>query len=124
MPPNWHRQPCAAQSQPSAYQLAITIGIFLAYLIDGWLSNRDAWRTMLGAAAVPGLLLFAVALVAPRSPRWLMKMGRRTDAAAELTEIRPGVDFKPRLNAIETALRQEGDRASWARSSRANGGIR
>ena len=59
----------------SAYQLAITIGIFLAYLIDGWLSDRDAWRTMLGVAAVPGLLLFAVALVAPRSPRWLMKMG-------------------------------------------------
>ena len=65
----------------SAYQLAITIGIFLAYLIDGWLSKGDAWRIMLGAAAVPGLLLIAVALVAPRSPRWLMKMGRRSDAA-------------------------------------------
>ena len=98
----------------SAYQLAITIGIFLAYLIDGWLSKSDAWRVMLGAAAVPGLLLFAVAVVAPRSPRWLMKMGRRSDAAAELTKIRPGVDPKPRLDAIETALRQEGDRASWA----------
>ena len=97
----------------SAYQLAITIGIFLAYLIDGWLSKGDAWRTMLGAAAVPGLLLFAVALVAPRSPRWLMKMGRRTEAAAELTRIRPGVDFEPRLDAIEAALRLEGDRASW-----------
>ena len=97
----------------SAYQLAITIGIFLAYLIDGWLSKSDAWRAMLGAAAVPGLLLFAVALVAPRSPRWLMKMGRRSDAAAELTRIRPGVDFKPRLDAIAAALRQEGDRASW-----------
>ena len=97
----------------SAYQLAITIGIFLAYLIDGWLSKSDAWRVMLGAAAVPGLLLFAVALVAPRSPRWLMKMGRRSDAAAELTKIRPGVGFKPRLDAIEAALRREGDRASW-----------
>ena len=97
----------------SAYQLAIALGIFLAYLVDGWLSKSDAWRVMLGAAAVPGLLLFAVALVAPQSPRWLMKMGRRTDAASELTKIRPGVDFKPRLDAIEEALRQEGDRASW-----------
>jgi MFS transporter, SP family, galactose:H+ symporter len=96
----------------SAYQLAITLGIVLA-LIDGWLSKRDAWRIMLGAAAVPRLLLFAVAVVAPRSPRWLMKMGRRSDAAAEPTKIRPGVDFKPRLDAIKTALRQEGDRASW-----------
>lgn len=68
---------------------------------------------MLGASAVPGLLLFWVALVAPESPRWLMKMNRRADAAAELRKIRLGVDFKPRLDAIETALREEGGRASW-----------
>ncbi len=97
----------------SAYQLAITIGIFLAYLVDGWLSQSDAWRIMLGASAVPGLLLFAVALMAPKSPRWLMKMNRRTDAAAELRKMRPGVDFKARLDAIDTTLRREGGRASW-----------
>ena len=97
----------------SAYQLAITIGIFLAYLVDGWLSKGGDWRYMLGASAVPGLLLFGVALIAPKSPRWLMKMGRRDAAAAELRKIRPGVDFEPRLNAIETALREEGGRASW-----------
>ena len=97
----------------SAYQLAITAGIFLAYLVDGWLSKGDAWRIMLGAAAVPGLLLFAVALVAPRSPRWLMTKQRRADAAAELRKIRPGVDAEPRLDAIDTVLREEGGRASW-----------
>jgi sugar porter (SP) family MFS transporter len=98
----------------SSYQLAITIGIFLAYLVDGWLSKSDSWRFMLGASAVPGLLLFGVALLAPRSPRWLMMKGRREEAAAQLTKIRPGVDFVPRLDAIETALREEGTRASWA----------
>jgi sugar porter (SP) family MFS transporter len=98
----------------SAYQLAITIGIFLAYLIDSWLSKSDSWRVMLGAAAVPGILLFAVALIAPRSPRWLMMKGRREEAAAELVKVRPGVDFKPRLDAIETALKEDGKKASWA----------
>ncbi len=97
----------------SAYQLAITMGIFLAYLVDGWLTRADAWRIMLGAAAVPGLLLFAVALAAPRSPRWLMTQHRRADAAAELRKVRPGVDVEPRLDAIEAALRKEGDGASW-----------
>jgi MFS family permease len=58
----------------SAYQLAITAGIFITYLVDGWLSKSDTWRWMLGASAVPGLLLLGVALVAPESPRWLMKM--------------------------------------------------
>ena len=97
----------------SAYQLAITVGIFLAYLVDGWLSKSDSWRLMLGASAVPGLLLFVVALVAPESPRWLMKMNRRADAAMQIRKIRPGVEFKPRLDAIETALREEAGRASW-----------
>jgi len=41
-----------------------------------------------------------------------MKMNRRADAAAELRKIRPGVDFRARLNAIETALRQEGGRGT------------
>lgn len=45
----------------SSYQLAIAIGIFLAYLVDGWLSTNDDWRMMLGGVAVPGLLLFFAA---------------------------------------------------------------
>jgi sugar porter (SP) family MFS transporter len=61
-----------------------------------------------------GLLLFMVALVAPESPRWLMKMGRRSEAATQLRKIRPGVDFRPRLDAIAVALRQDAGRASWA----------
>ena len=97
----------------SCYQLAITIGIFLAYLVDGWLSGKGAWRVMLGASTVPGLLLFGVALAAPKSPRWLMMMARRPEAAAELRKIRLNVDVEPRLDAIEATLRQQGDRASW-----------
>ena len=98
----------------SAYQLAITTGIFLAYLVDGWLSGSDSWRVMLGAAAVPGLLLFVVALVAPRSPRWLMMRNRRADAAAELRKIQRVADVEPQLDAIQTALRQQTGPASWA----------
>jgi len=97
----------------SAYQLAITIGIFLAYLVDGWLAKSDAWRWMLGVSAIPGLLLFSVTLIAPESPRWLMKIGRRNDASAQLEKIHPGVDSKPSLDTIEQALRQEGGHASW-----------
>jgi SP family galactose:H+ symporter-like MFS transporter len=98
----------------SAYQLAITVGIFLAYQVDAWLSASDAWRIMLGASAVPGLLLFAAALVAPESPRWLMKMHRRDDAARELRRVRPGVDVQPRLDDIETALRREAGAVRWS----------
>ena len=97
----------------SAYQLAVAGGIFLAYLVDGWLSKSDAWRWMLGLSAVPGLTLVLVALVTPQSPRWLMRMGRLADAAAEMRKIRPGIDPGAGIEAIAAALGEESGRASW-----------
>ncbi len=98
----------------SAYQLAIAIGIFLAYLADGWLSRTNAWRLMLGMSVIPGSLLFLAASMAPESPRWLMKMHRRGDAARQLRKVRPGPEVEPQLDAIETALGQETRQVSWA----------
>ncbi len=97
----------------SAYQLAITIGIFLAYLVDGWLSAGDSWRMMLGISLVPGGLLMLVALLAPESPRWLVKMGRRDEALKLMVRIRPDVDATPRLASIEASLSEEAKQASW-----------
>lgn len=97
----------------SAYQLAITIGIFLAYLVDAALADTGSWRVMLGVSVVPGVLLMLVMGVGPESPRWLVKMGRRDDAIAVMRRIRPDVDAAPRLASIEASLRTETDRASW-----------
>ena len=97
----------------SSYQLAITVGIFLAYLINAQLSVSDNWRLMLGAAAVPGLALFLIALVAPESPRWLMMMNRRADAAREAHKVEPGTDVDAHLASIELALRQDEKAAPW-----------
>ena len=97
----------------SGYQLAITVGIFLAYLIDGWLAGKASWRVMLGAAAVPGLALFLVALIAPESPRWLMMVHRRDDAAVAMRRIQPGIRVPQHLASIERALRQDAGRATW-----------
>ncbi|MDB5393733.1 MAG: sugar transporter [Rhodospirillales bacterium] len=97
----------------SSYQLAITAGIFLAYLVNAQLSASADWRLMLGAAAIPGLGLFAIALVAPESPRWLMVKNRRGDAATEMNKIQPGVDVDRQLDSIQTALRQGERAAPW-----------
>lgn len=99
----------------SAYQLAITIGIFLAYLVDeGLAASDDGWRVMLGAAAVAGVALFLVALAAPESARWLFKVGRREEALAGLRAVRPDADQASVVAAIESALREEARHASWA----------
>jgi sugar porter (SP) family MFS transporter len=98
----------------SAYQLAITSGIFLAYLINAQLSASANWRLMLGLAAVPGLALLLAALIAPESPRWLMSRSRRADAAKEAAKVQPDVDVDTQLALIQVALDEDIQAASWA----------
>jgi sugar porter (SP) family MFS transporter len=98
----------------SAYQLAITIGIFLAYLIDQALAGAREWRMMLGVSAVPALLLLVAVLPAVESPRWLVRAGRRDLARASIMRARPWVDPDVRLASIEDSLRHEPAGASWS----------
>jgi MFS transporter, SP family, galactose:H+ symporter len=98
----------------ASYQLAITVGIFLAYLVDASLAGSNAWRTMLGMSAIPGILLLLTILVAPESSRWLMKRGRREEARATIHKLRPGINADIRLDAMQRALRTEDGAASWS----------
>lgn len=76
----------------SLYQLAVTMGLLLAYLInfvilkgaaemDGsgfvhWAFSEQMWRGMLGSETVVALLFFAIIFFIPESPRWLMVKGQ------------------------------------------------
>jgi SP family galactose:H+ symporter-like MFS transporter len=97
----------------SAYQLAITIGIFLAYLINGALAAGPNWRLMLGLSAVPGILLVIFALRAPESPRWLVKKGRFVDAERILQRMLGKEDCRAELKEIDQALKSESRGTSW-----------
>ena len=61
------------------YQLAITMGFVLAYLVNYLLLVNvhvdELWRVMLGAEAVITLFFFAVIFFIPESPRWLEVRG-------------------------------------------------
>jgi SP family galactose:H+ symporter-like MFS transporter len=98
----------------SGYQLAITAGIFLAYVANGLLSEGANWRLMLGAAAVPGFALLLFALFASESPRWLVAQGRRQEAELEIRRLEPTVNAKKRVEAISRSLAVGGSAASWS----------
>ena len=53
----------------SSYQLAITIGILVADIVDAALSDDSRWRLMLGLSIVPGVVLIAVAWRSCRTRR-------------------------------------------------------
>ncbi len=97
----------------SSYQLAITVGIFVAYLVNQALAGAEGWRTMLGVAAVPGVLLALAVLTAVEFPRWLAKVGRRDDALRTLVALGAEHDSEARLAAIAKSLRAEVKTPSW-----------
>jgi sugar porter (SP) family MFS transporter len=88
----------------SSYQLAITIGILVADIVDAVLSDDGRWRLMLGLSIVPGVVLILVSLAMPDSPRWLMKVGRRDDARSALVKTQGGPKVEQRLDVIEKDL--------------------
>ena len=96
----------------STYQLAITVGIFLAFLVDQWLATSGNWRLMLGLSAVPGFLLIFAMLPLPDSPVWYLK-DRKPEAAQEaFHKIRPDESAADNLSAVESHLGSRTD--SWS----------
>ncbi len=97
----------------SSYQLAITIGILVAYIVDDVLSSSGNWRLMLGGAAVLGIVLILAMLVMPESPRWLVR-ARRSDEAARVLDKMRGTAYTPDAMAgLEAELAADADQASW-----------
>jgi MFS transporter, SP family, galactose:H+ symporter len=97
----------------SSYQLAITIGIFIAYLVDQALAGAEGWGAMLGVSAGAGVLLALAVLTAVESPRWFAKAGRPDDARRTLVALGAGDHADARLAAIQASLRAEHEVPSW-----------
>lgn len=95
----------------SMYQMAITIGIFVAYLIDQLLASGNWWRLMLGLSVVPGVLLALAMMPMPDSAVWYCKEGHTGRAAEALRKVRPGEDAGPEIAGIQASLGQQ--KASW-----------
>src|SRR5689334_1738714 len=72
----------------SFFQLAVTIGILVAYLVGFAFDGIEGWRWMLGLGCVPALALAFGMLRMPQSPRWLVMTGDDFTARATLAKIR------------------------------------
>ncbi|WP_411127746.1 sugar porter family MFS transporter [Streptomyces sp. x-19] len=95
--------------------LMIVSGQLLAYLVNAVLAHWEAWRWMLGLAALPAVALLLGVLFLPDTPRWYVSRGRRDEAGAVLRRTLAADDVPEELTRIERAHRLEADarRGGW-----------
>lgn len=64
----------------TVFQLFLTGGILLAFLVDLVFTPSGNWRGMFACVLVPGILLFLGSFCLTKSPRWLYSQGRQQEA--------------------------------------------
>ena len=97
----------------SLFQLAVTIGIVVAYLTDYAFADMEGWRWMLGLAVVPALVFGAGMFFLPETPRWLIRGGQHEVAHRVLIRIRELADVDVEIEEIKASLAQQTESGRW-----------
>jgi SP family galactose:H+ symporter-like MFS transporter len=89
-------------------QLAITVGIAVAYWVDLAFANAGmGWRPMFAVAFIPGSILAIGMLFLSETPRWLASKNRWGDASAALEHTVHGEEKQQELQEIRISLEEE-----------------
>lgn len=119
------------------YQLAITLGILLAYLSNAsllawsatletdhpflaWIFRDEPWRGMFMVMAVPSVLFIALIARIPESPRWMISKGKLSGALAVLRKTQTAQGAKDQYATIvhASAARKGSRRSVWIKQMR------
>lgn len=69
------------------FQLQLTFGIMLAYLVDLFFTASGNWRAMFAIVLIPAIMLLIGAFFLPETPRWLLVTGKREQANAIINKL-------------------------------------
>jgi MFS transporter, SP family, arabinose:H+ symporter len=95
------------------YQLSIVIGILVSYGINYLLRNSgaDNWRWMFLTGVLPSIVFFTLVVLAPETPRFLVRIGKTQEAFRILERIAGTEVATTELAAITGAMLPE--ERSW-----------
>lgn len=107
-------------SLASLNQLMITIGIFVAYIVNFLFSPIEGWRWMLGLATVPAAALLVGIAFMPESPRWLIQKNREDEARNVMKLTRKDSEIEEEIKKIKETEKKEESvmsilKAKWLR---------
>jgi len=91
----------------SLNQLAITVGIGVAYFVDYAFASSASWRWMFASAVFPAAVLLIGMIFLPESPRWLARKGFRDRALENFRRLGRGDEAETELAEVESALKEE-----------------
>lgn len=95
------------------YQLAITFGILVSYLVNYALHDvENNWRWMFGTGLIPSVIFFIGLIFIPESPRWLVKAGFTDRAKAVLQRIGGTAFSNSEITEIKKSLSDAGARTT------------
>ncbi|HET7479468.1 MAG TPA: sugar porter family MFS transporter [Rubrobacteraceae bacterium] len=100
-------------SLSTLFQLAITIGILVAYLVNAAFATAGDWRWPVGLAVIPALVLFVGMYFLPDTPRWLVSKGREEEARRVLRRTRTDEEVERELNDIRRIEEAEEEQAGY-----------
>lgn len=88
------------------YQMSIVTGILASYCINYLLRDAgpDNWRWMFATGVLPSVVFFGLLLMAPETPRFLLRAGRRAEARSVMDRIGESVEIEATLAATDSAL--------------------
>jgi len=95
----------------SINQLAIVIGILMAYFSNYFLSHLELnWRLMFISGCLPAVLFIIGAIFLPESPKWLIYKGKEDDGIKELKKILPAAEIEQELAEIRQRRVEEANK--------------
>lgn len=86
------------------FQLAVTVGILFAQVINLWTASFDGYRLSLGLAGVPAIVLSGLGMFLPDTPNSLAERGKLDAARQVLVKIRGVSDVDAEYEDIVAAV--------------------
>ncbi len=86
------------------FQIFLTAGIMLAYLVDLLFTPSENWHAMFALLYIPSGILFLSMLILPETPRWLLANKQEQKARTVLHTIMPAEQAQKEIELINKGL--------------------